>query len=154
MDTTPRKELPLTSLLALRLSKRDTHRSQLAECQRKLAQSTKQLQRIVVLLEDLDQRTDRYQSSDIVSISQLAQIHRYRAHLWQGKQSLKLRCEQLDEEVETQRQELIEADREVQVLEKLRKNRLAQQQQQQALQEVRVSDDVAGRWSYRGRSAA
>ena len=151
---TPRKELPLTSLLGLRLSERDRQRLQLADYQRQLAKSASDLQRIVLLLAEIDQKPNRYQSSDIVSISQLAQIHRYRAHLWQGKQTLKLRCEQLDIEVESQRQQLIEADREVQVLEKLRKNRLMQQQRQQALQEVRVSDEVAGRRSYRGISNA
>jgi flagellar export protein FliJ len=149
-----RKTLPLNSIVNLRLAERDRYRSNLADSQQQLAASENNLQRIMQLLAGVDEQTDRCHGSDIVSITQFAQIHRYRTYLRQNQQAVACRCEQLAAELNTQRQQLIEAEREVQTLEKLRNKRLAEQQRQQAQQEVRVSDEVAGQRAHRDRPAA
>jgi flagellar FliJ protein len=86
-----------------------------------------------------------------VNVDSLLQTHRYELVVSAEIQVMEKQLTQVAEEIERRRQALIEADRQVRVLEKLRDRRYAEYQQESRKREFRELDEIAQRQSSSGR---
>jgi flagellar FliJ protein len=78
-----------------------------------------------------------------IDVDRLLGRHRYELVLNGQRQVLNQQSEQLQAEIERRRQVLVEADREVRVLEKLRERKQAEHEQLELLQQQKVMDEIA-----------
>ena len=135
----------LTTLLKMREAARDERRVALAqayEAEAVLRQRERDLN------DQVGQLREQYQQAaqpGALKVDRLVENQRYGMVL-RGQRNLSRRqLQQLNEEIESRRATLVEADREVRVLEKLRQNQQCAHAQQEFRQEVKQFDEVAGR---------
>ena len=148
-----RFQFRLQSLLTLRESQRDLRRSELAEA---LAAERRLLARRTLLERELASEHDRARTDAApgrLDVANLAAARRYAALLREQLGSLVDEAVAQAAEVERRRLQLVEADRQVRVLEKLRDRRHQQFQAQTARDESKQSDELA-RQSVRRQSAS
>lgn len=133
----------LQTVLRLRIADRDDKRTKLAEAY----QAEQILQaRIEDMTRDIDEvreRTRRGSTPGEINVDVLLQTHRYELLLTAQKKALDQQLIQVRAEVERRRETLVEADRQVRVLEKLREKRFGEYQQAEFKQEVKQLDEVA-----------
>jgi flagellar FliJ protein len=149
----PHFEFRLKTLLAVREAARDLARTQLAESlaeQDALSRRRAQLERE---LNDQKQWLRRDMAPGRIDVDRLATVNRYELVLGRELCAIAGVEQSLSLEIEGRRQALVEADREVRVLEKLRERQFEQFRQQQALAEVKQFDEVAARATGRDASA-
>jgi flagellar protein FliJ len=133
----------LTTLLRLREATRDRRRVELAE--------VRQLDdKLAARLEELSHEQTRLQSQSreaaqpgAVDVERLAGIYRYAALLRDERDDLRRRRKTLAVEIERRRQLLVEADRDVRVLEKLRERRIEQHRLEDERRTVKQLDEAA-----------
>ena len=135
----------LTTLLKMREAARDERRVALAQAYKAEAVLR---QRERDLNDQVGQLREQYHQAaqpGALKVDRLVENQRYGIVL-RGQRNLSRRqLQQLNEEIERRRATLVEADREVRVLEKLRQNQQSAHAQQEFRQEVKQFDEVAGR---------
>ncbi len=135
----------LTTLQKLREAHRDEMRTKLGEAylaERMLAEQIKEVHKEVALLQE--RQRSRLQSTS-TDVNLLLDAQRYRAVLRGQLESMKEQSQLLATETEKRRQTLVEADQEVQVLDKLKERQLEEHRKKQMRAEVKMLDEVASR---------
>ena len=133
----------LTTLLRLREADRDQRRAQLAEAhlaEDKLRQHIAELDR---QLADLRHDYSAHAAPGPVEVDRLVSTQRYELVLMSQRQTQHKQAQLLAAEVERRRLMLVEADREVRVLEKLRDRQHERHREDEARQETKLLDEIA-----------
>ena len=141
----PKFSFRLQSLLKLRSAARDRCRASLAEAyqaERILRQKTTQL---AVELAELKGQIRKQSEPGQINIDKLLGTHRYELVLMAQQQQLAEQSKQVDEEIVRRRALLVEADKQVRVLEKLRERQQAKHDLEELRQENKLMDEIAGR---------
>lgn len=144
----PRFEFRLKTLLAVREATRDGARAQLAES---LEEARTLNPRQGLLERELNDQREWLRGGTApgrIDVDRVLTASRYEFVLRRKMQVLAEQQRALALEIERRRQAVLEADREVRVLEKLRERQFEQFQRQQALVEVKQLDEVAVRATY------
>jgi flagellar protein FliJ len=135
----------LETLRKLRASQRDEMRRKLAEAHQAaelLAAQQAAVAEEIVAVQEAQRRTIGSATTDV---NQLLEAHRYQAVLRAQQHTLMSQAELLAEEVERRRRRVIEADRQVRVLDKLDERKRREHQQVKMRAEVKELDEVASR---------
>jgi flagellar FliJ protein len=144
-------EFRLQSLLKLRTADRDQRRAELASA----FQASQVLAGQMTALQKTIQQTRRDirqgSTTGPVNVDRLLGSHRYELLLASQLDQLKQRQQEIETEIERRRQRLLEADRQVRTVEKLRERKLAEYQADLARQEQRQLDEIGTRRAHAGR---
>jgi flagellar FliJ protein len=135
----------LATLLKLRESDRDQRRSELADAQRALTMIDERLAELEQEMESA--RTIVRQSVSVgqVAVDVLLDNQRYELMLLAEKKSIDTQRGQVADEADRRRQLLVEADRQVKTLEKLRDQQQQRHRMAQEKWEAKQLDEVAVR---------
>src|SRR5580658_9229190 len=139
---------PMESLLKLRRSQRDESRAALAEALRVddvLRQQLAALGREIGALREFSRRASAPGS---VNIERLVEARRYDLVTQAQHLNSTQQRETVGEEIERRRQALVESDREVRVLEKLRQRQAEQFRRDEELREAKRLDEVAAQQTF------
>ena len=134
----------LETLLRIRTAARDERRSQLSEAYKAEQVLLQQEAQIIEEKQQTKQRAEQISQPGTVDVDLLLNVHRYELLLEAQHQKLRQQKQQVDEEIERRRQVLVEADREVRILEKLREKKLLAHQQNEHLLEIKQFDEEPG----------
>jgi len=134
----------LQTLVKIREAERDQRRAD-------LAQAFEAQQIIEQRITDTDEQIEGLRNdlragggSGEVNVDSLMGIHRYEIILRSEKQQLVEQAGEVGEETERRRDALVEADRQVRVLEKLREKQEGRFDEEQLRLEVKIMDETAG----------
>ena len=133
----------LQTLLKLRTAKRDQCREQLADAYQVdgvLEQQLKEIQQIITQARQL--RHEASQPGEI-NVDGLLDSHRHALILRAEFQTITNQREQVHAEIERRRLALVEADRAIKVLDKLRDNQMMKHLAAQEKSEIRQMDEIA-----------
>lgn len=134
----------LDTLLRLRLADRDARRADLAKAQRAEDALRAQAASLSREQQETADLSRRLASPGAANVDQLIAAHRYDLVLKARSQQLAGQIEQVRAEVERRRAVLVEADRQVRVLEKLReKQRAAHAAREQRLDQKTLDEQAA-----------
>ena len=133
----------LETLLRLRLVDRDQRRADVAKAQRAEAMLREQAAEIEREQAEIRGLSRRLMSPGAGDVDALLRSHRYEMVLRSQAQQLAVQITQVVAEVNRRRQALVEADRQVRVLEKLRERQLAAHAAREAKQEMKELDELA-----------
>jgi flagellar protein FliJ len=135
----------LSSVLKLREATRDERRAQLAEAYRAdeiLQTRLAELDRIVA---DLKVRYLQAAGPGPIEVDRLLEAQRYELIVTVERKTVERQRTALAVEIEKRRENLVAADRDVRVLEKLRETQAERHRDDENRQEMKVLDEVAGR---------
>lgn len=135
----------LGSLLKLRERARDERRSQLAEAHRAEEMLERQGAEIDGELAALRGAYGHAAAPGRLEVDRLIEAQRYELVLRARRQLIEKQGKLLAAEVERRRQALVEADRDVRILEKLHEKQRLRHQDQHARRQAREFDEVAAR---------
>ena len=133
----------LATLLRLRQSTRDERRLELAESQRADAELQDRLTRLAAQQERLRDECREAAGPGEVDFVRLAEAHQYAAGLRTQEDELVRQRQALAIEIDRRRQAVLEADRDVRTLEKLRENQFETHRQDENRQEIKRLDEAA-----------
>lgn len=133
----------LETLVRLRLVERDQRRAELAKAQQAEAVLVGQIDEIERQRGELTGQLRQLASPGQANIDALVRAHRYELTLITQVKQLAGQLVQVRAEVDRRRQALVEADRGVRVLEKLRERQQTAHQAHQAKLEMRQFDELA-----------
>jgi flagellar FliJ protein len=133
----------LQPLLRLRIAERDERRADLAKALRAEALLEQQRQRLAGDQAALAERARQLKSPGTADVDGLLQAHRYEVVLGAQARQLEAQIAQVAAEAERRRQALLEADRQVRVVEKLRERQAAAHRQHEERLAVKEMDEVA-----------
>jgi flagellar protein FliJ len=139
----------LAALLRLRESRRDECRAALAEAYRVDEVLLRQFEGMGQELDILREFCRLKVSPGTVDIDRLVEAQRYELVTRAKQRQVQQQREVVGAEIERRRQALVEADREVRVLEKLRERQTEQHRREEELREVKRLDEVASQQTYR-----
>ena len=139
----------LEPLLKLREARRDECRSALAEGYRVDEVLRKQFDNMERELDALREFCRRKASPGGIDIDRLVEAQRYELVTKAQQQNIAQQRETVAAEIERRRYALIEADREVRVLEKLRERQSELHRREEEVREARRLDEVATQQTYR-----
>ncbi len=139
----------LAALLRLRESRRDACRAALAESQRCDDVLQKQFDGLGRELDALRIFCRLKASPGVVDIDRLVDAQRYELVTRAQQQEVARQRQTLAAEIEHRRQALVEADREVRVLEKLRQRQAEQHHREEERRESKRLDEVAMQQAFR-----
>jgi flagellar protein FliJ len=143
----------LQTLLRLRMAERDQRRADLAKAIRAEQMLRDQQQQLANERDDLTGRGRRLKAPGSADVDALLQTHRYELVLTAKARQLTTQIEQITVESERRRLALVEADRQVHVLEKLRDRQALAERQSQERLEHKELDEVASLNFLRRREA-
>jgi len=135
----------LETLLKLRESARDARREQYAQAQEAEKIIEGQQREIDEDLRNAKLSTHKALEPGTVQVDALLHSHRQERMLQAQQATLHEQRKTIAEAVQQRRESLMEADREVKVLEKLREKKKVQHQQEQHRLEVKQMDEIAQR---------
>lgn len=135
----------LATLQRLRENLRDERRSQLADAYRADEILQEQEQRLAQEQACLSAALREAAAPGEIEVDRLLSDHRYSLLLIAQQRHLSQQRQAVGEEIERRRQLLIEADREVRVLEKLKEHQLQRHRDEENRQEIKQLDEVAQR---------
>ncbi len=135
----------LATLLRLREAARDERRTHLGEAYRADDVLGEQLDGISQQLAGLRDQCCRAAGLGKVDVDRLVEAQRFEVALQAQRNQLNQQRAAVGVEIERRRQALVEANRDVRVLEKLRQNQAARHRQEEDRREVKQLDEVAGR---------
>ena len=135
----------LATLLKLREQTRDERRRHLVEAQRAEDMLRQQMADLDAQLAAVRAEYGAAAAPGRVLVDRLVDAQRYEIVLHTQRQERARQEQLLAAEVERRRAALLEADREVRVLEKLREKQQERQREEDARQEVKRLDEVASR---------
>lgn len=133
----------LATLLRIREATRDQRRGALAEAYRVDELLRGQLEQNENELEQLKSHCRRVVGPGEVNVDRLAEAQRYELTLRRQEAHILRQREAVAHEIERRRQALIEADREVRVLEKLREKQAESHRREEEYREAKRLDEVA-----------
>jgi flagellar protein FliJ len=133
----------LATLLRLRDLARDERRAQLAEAYRAQDLLDEQKRQIEEHLADVRRRVRLGVSPGEIDVDRLMETRRFEMVLVTQRAQLDHQQRLLSEEIERRRQALVEANREVQILEHLRTRQQERYQAEEARREMKDLDEVA-----------
>jgi flagellar FliJ protein len=139
----------LAALLRLRESRRDECRAALADAYRVDEVLGRQLEGLRQELDGLREFRRRKISSKAIDIDPLVEAQRYELVLRAQQQHVAQQRQTVAAQIELRRQALVEADREVRVLEKLRQRQAEQHRREEELREAKRLDEVATQQTFR-----
>lgn len=139
----PKFRYRLETLLRLRIAVRDERRAELAKAQRAEDVLLGQLDDLEAERNDLVTRSRRLAAPGPADIDGLLRSHRYELVLKAQGRQLAEQLKQVRAEIDRRHAALVEADRHVRVLEKLRERKLAAHQTSEAKIENKQLDDMA-----------
>lgn len=135
----------LATLQRLRENLRDERRSQLADAYRADEILQEQEQRLAQEQAEMSAALREAAAPGEIEVDRLLSDHRYSLLLIAQQRHLSQQRQAVAQEIERRRQLLIEADREVRVLEKLKEHQLQRHRDEESRQEVKQLDEVAQR---------
>ncbi len=112
----------LETLLQVRQSTRDQRQAELAEVRRADAELQSRLGRIEQEQSQLQLECRTAARPGVIDVRRLLQVQQYAASLRAGAAELRQQRQTLADEIDRRHQELVEAERELQVIDKLREN--------------------------------
>ncbi|QDU94584.1 flagellar export protein FliJ [Lignipirellula cremea] len=133
----------LETLLKMRIAERDQRQSELSEAEYAVSILQEQVRQVDEEFQAA--RSSRSQSTGPVDVDQLLSSHRYEAMLTSQRQQILRQQKILDEAVEQRRLVLVEANRKVRTLEKLKENQLAEHERVELLREIKLFDEAGAR---------
>jgi flagellar protein FliJ len=133
----------LETLLRLRVNDRDQRRADLAKALRAEQMLHEEAAKLRGLQATTAQRGRALKSPGAANIDALLETHRYEVVLAAQQRQLASQLTQVQAESERRRQALVEADRQVRVLEKLRERQAAVQRNQAERREAKQLDELA-----------
>jgi flagellar protein FliJ len=142
----------LATLLRLREVARDSRRAELAESQRADEHLRRRLERLNAEQRGLEEKCREAAGPGAVDVGDLVKAHRYVAVLRAEEEELRQTRRALAAEIDFRRHALLAADRDVQVLEKLRERRQALYRVEEERQLVKQLDEAALQSQYAGAS--
>ena len=134
----------LATLLRLREATRDERRTELAEAYRADNLLSEHLDRVGQELSWLRALCRKVAGPGTVDVDRLAETQRYELVLRAQQNQLAGQREAVGAEIDRRRQTLLEADRDVRVLEKLRHKQAQRHRREEERQEIKQLDEVAG----------
>lgn len=141
----PGFQFRLQSLQKLREHARDERRAALAQTFEAERLLEEEKGRLTIELASLKKHIRADASPGVVRVDRLLDVQRYEIVLRGQVEIIAGQQEQIQEEISRRRQALVEADKEVRVLEKLRERQQAEFQQGERRQASREMDEVAAR---------
>jgi flagellar FliJ protein len=135
----------LKTLLRLREIERDQSRLQLAEAQRIEQKAADRVAELDETLAELRRETGAL--AGLVNIAELCEADRFGAAVKLSREEARQYHHRLATESELRRREVIEADKQVKVLEKLRQKQESQEREEQTRQATKLLDELAARGS-------
>jgi len=135
----------LATLLKLRERARDERRAQLAQAYQAEAILGQEQQRVADDLALLQQQSREAAGPGTLDLDRLLDARRFEAVLLVQQQDLQKKQKLLEAEIDRRRQALVEANREVRVLELLRERQLQRHREEESRREMKLLDEVAGR---------
>jgi flagellar FliJ protein len=144
----------LETLLRLRMAERDERRADLAKALRAEELLQNEQRQIESEQLQISLKLRERSSPGEADVDGLLRTNRYQMVLKARRGQLAAQLAQVRAEIERRRQVLVEADRQVRVLEKLRERQLAAHRQVQAKLEVKELDELAAVAHVRCREAA
>lgn len=141
----PQFQFRLATLLRLHEATRDQRRVELAEVQRADAELERRLTQVAVEQERLQTECRSIASPGQVELQPLVHSQQYAAALRRQESSLNEQRQALAVEIERRRQAVVEADREVRTLEKLREGQADAYRKEAERMELKRLDEAAAR---------
>ena len=132
----------LATLQRLREIRRDELRAKLAEAIKAAQMLSEQIHQVSNELVEL-QEVQRVAASGNANVNTLMETQRYQSVLMTQRSTMQDQTKILAEEIERRRLAVVEADKEVRVLEKLHERQLEEHQKALQLAEVKEMDEVA-----------
>ena len=139
----PKFHFRLATLLRLRETARDERRVQLAEAQQADVDLQHRLARLDAEQQQLQHECRAAAGPGAVDLSRLVEAQQYASALRAQAEELTRQRQTLAAEIDRRRQSLLEADRDVRTLEKLRENQSQAHRQQEDRQEGKRLDEAA-----------
>ncbi len=139
----------LAALLRIRESRRDECRAALADAYRVDEVLRKQFESLSQEIEALREFCRMKASPGTVDIDRLVEAQRYELVARAQQRNIAQQRQTVATEVERRRQALVESDREVRVLEKLRERQAEQHRCEEELRETKRLDEVATQQTFR-----
>ena len=135
----------LATLLRLREAARDQRRAQLAQAYRADEIVEQERTRVAGELRELARQSRRAAAPGRLDVDRLLETRRYELVLQSQDQQLAQQHQAVQTEVERRRQALVDANRQVRVLEALHQKQLDHHRREENRQEIRQLDEMAGR---------
>lgn len=139
----------LASLMRLRESERDERREALAQAYRADQMLQQQQEAVQNDLRENQRQVQECAAPGPISVERLLGRHRYELILQAQLRQLQRQRQTIAAEIERRRQALVEADRELKILEKLRERHFQEYLFQQQKLELRELDEIALRRTVR-----
>ena len=139
----------LATLLRLREAARDDRRAQLAEAYRADEIIARQEQGLAAELIELEEQTRQAAAPGHLDVDRLLEVRRYDLIVRSQQQHVRQQRQAVQAEIERRREALVDADRRVRVLEKLRQKQSERHRQEETRQEIKQLDETASRRSVR-----
>jgi flagellar FliJ protein len=133
----------LEPLLRLRTAQRDRRREELAKAFRAEQLLEQQQQAVQQELQVTRQQAQQQSSPGPIQVDQLLHAHRYALLLHAHLEQLRRQRQAVRQEMERRREALVEADRELRILEKLKERHSLAHAYQQQRADVRTLDEIA-----------
>jgi flagellar FliJ protein len=133
----------LQTLLRLRLAERDQRRADLAKALRAVEMLRGEERALVQQQAEAAEGGRQLKSPGKADVESLLRTHRYEVVLTAQRRQLAAQIAQVEVETERRRLVLVEADRQVRVLEKLRERQAAAHRKETQRQEVKQFDETA-----------
>ena len=132
----------LQPLLNLRAAERDRRREQLADAYRAAEILQQQMEQLAQETKNTRQQTSKASQPGEVVVDYLLNSHRYELLLRAQTQQLREQQQHVDVEIERRRQALLEADRELRALEKLRERQQDEFRRMEHRRQMRELDEL------------
>lgn len=135
----------MQTLLRLREAARDERRLQLAQAQQAEQVLRDQIARLDDESHDLERSVRQGSQPGAIDVDRLLTTSRYQLVLAAQRQQLERQKQRVSEEIQRRCEALLEADREVRVLEKLREKQQQAHVRAESLREIKQIDETAQR---------
>jgi flagellar export protein FliJ len=135
----------LATLLRLREATRDEKRTQLADAQRAARILEDQISEIDAEFSDSRQQSQDATRPGSINVDHLIHVHRYERVLQAQRAAIVSQLKLVTAEIDKRRLALVEADRQVQVLEKLRDRQQAEFAHAENQRDQKLMDEIAAR---------
>ena len=147
----PKTKFRLDTLLRLRENHRDELRSRLAEAIHAASLLAGQQQLVQEEFSQLQTCQRMALKGETANINRLVDVQRYLLTLRAQEGTMQKQSALLEAEIERRRLAVVEADRQVRVLEKLRDRKLMETRQQQMRAETKQFDEIASIYDRRSK---
>jgi flagellar protein FliJ len=143
----------LQSVLNLRMATRDERRKSLADALRADAIVSEQIAKITAEISDLRDTLRSVATPGVIEVDRLLTFNRHELLLDANRKSLAVQRKKIAEEIEIRRLALIDADRDVKAMEKLRERQQREDQLQFDHREQAELDQIALMRGFAARSS-